>query len=115
MSNRGGKPDYDKERRRERVRKNGAEPTDITLFRAVPASDKQVAKLVALGYRGERPATSAAAEELIRKYRPKRLPVSVGQVDKLGNLEGIDRTDRALELLRLLDDAFRDADERERT
>ena len=80
------KLDWDRVERERRLAKHGGERANLEHIRAVPASDKVVARLVALGYSGKRPATSAEARELIRKLR-KAPAASETRAAPLGDVE----------------------------
>jgi hypothetical protein len=66
------KLDWDRERRDRTAREKGTTRGPGGVIRAAPASDKLVERLVKLGYRGPRPATTAQAHALIREARARQ-------------------------------------------
>jgi hypothetical protein len=66
------KRDWDRVGRERALGTRGGEAAPAQRIRAVPASDKQVARLEALGYRGPRPATNSEVRRLAAELRKQQ-------------------------------------------
>lgn len=80
--------DWEKARKRQVVSARGGDPTEVTRFRAVAASDADVQKLQKLGYSGKRPATTSEVRELIKTWAPTELGVSRREIDEVRKTKG---------------------------